>query len=87
MITLEWILDACNLPFDLKGAEKVVIRPGEDKSLLIKNSGRVTAMKGRELLEKGHIYHLYYHEKVTFIFDQEDTEIEVHYKDLKPNER
>ena len=55
--------------------------------LLIKNSGRVTAMKGRELLEKGHIYHLYYHEKVTFIFDQEDTEIEVHYKDLKPNER
>ena len=87
VITLEWILDACNLPFDLKGAEKVVIRPGEDKSLLIKNSGRVTAMKGRELLEKGHIYHLYYHEKVTFIFDQEDTEIEVHYKDLKPNER
>ncbi len=87
VITLEWLLDACNLPFDLKGAERIIIRPGEDKSLLIKNSGRVTAMKGRELLEKGHIYHLYYHEKVTFIFDQEDTEIEVHYKDLKPNER
>lgn len=87
VITLEWLLDACNLPFNLKGAEKIVIRPGADKSLLIKNSGRVTAMKGRELLEKGHIYHLYYHEKVTFIFDQEDTEIEVHYKDLKPNER
>lgn len=87
VITLEWLLDACNLPFDLKGAEKIVIRPGADKSLLIKNSGRVTAMKGRELLEKGHTYHLYYHEKVTFIFEQEDTEIEVHYKDLKPNER
>ncbi len=87
VITLEWLLDACNLPFDLKGAERIIIRPGADKGLLIKNSGRVTAMKGRELLEKGHIYHLYYHEKVTFIFDQEDTEIEVHYKDLKPNER
>lgn len=87
VITLEWILDACNLPLNLKGADRIVIRPGADKSLIIKNSGRVTAMKGRELLEKGHTYHLYYHEKVTFIFDQEDTEIEVHYKDLKPNER
>lgn len=87
VITLEWILDTCNLPLNLKGADKVVIRPGADKSLIIKNSGKVTAMKGRELLEKGHVYHLYYHEKVTFIFDQEDTEIEVHYKDLKPNER
>ncbi len=87
VITLEWILDTCNLPLNLKEADKVVIRPGADKSLIIKNSGKVTAIKGRELLEKGHAYHLYYHEKVTFIFDQEDTEIEVHYKDLKPNER
>lgn len=87
VITLEWILDTCNLPLNLKGADKVVIKPGADKSLIIKNSGKVTAMKGRELLERGHSYHLYYHEKVTFIFDQEDTEIEVHYKDLKPNER
>ncbi len=87
VITLEWILDTCNLPLNLKEADKVVIRPGADKSLIIKNSGKVTAMKGRELLEKGYAYHLYYHEKVTFIFDQEDTEIEVHYKDLKPNER
>ena len=87
VITLQWILDTCKLPLNLKGADKVVIRPGADKSLVIKNSGRVTAMKGKELLERGKAYHLYYHEKITFIFDQEDTEIEVHYKDLKPNER
>lgn len=87
MITLEWILDACNLPIQLSGAEKIVIRPGTDKSLIIKNNSKGTALMGRELLMKGHSYHLYYHEKVTFIFDQEDTEIEVHYKDLKPNER
>lgn len=87
MITLEWILDTCNLPLHLKGAEKIVIKPGDDKSLIIKNSGKATAMKGRELLLKGRSYHMYYHEKVTFIFDQEDTEIEVHYKNLKPNER
>lgn len=87
MITLEWILDTCNLPLTLKGAEKIIIRPGADKSLIIKNNSKAAALMGRELLLKGHSYHLYYHEKVTFIFDQEDTEIEVHYKDLKPNER
>jgi len=87
MITLEWILDACNLPLELKGAEKVIIKPGNDKSLVIKNGGKATALMGRELLEKNTSYRLYYNQKVTFIFDQEDAEIEVHYKDLKPNER
>lgn len=87
VITLEWILDTCNIPLHLRGAEKIIIKPGDDKSIVIKNNGRAAVMKGRELLIKGRSYHLYYHEKVTFIFDQEDTEIEVHYKDLKPNER
>jgi len=87
VITLEWILDICNLPLQLKGAEKIMIRPGDDRSIVVKNNGRAAAMKGRELLIKGHAYHLYYQEKITFIFDEEDTEIEVHYKALKPNER
>ncbi len=86
-ITLEWILDTCNLPLNLRGAEKVIIKPGDDRSLIIKNNGSASALMGREFLEKGRSYHLYYHEKVTFIFDEEDTEIEVHYKDLKPNEK
>lgn len=87
MITLEWILDVCNLPLNLRGAERIIIRPGDDRSLIIKNNGKASVLMGRELLLKGHAYHLYYGEKVTFIFDQEDTEIEVHYRDLKPNER
>lgn len=87
MITLEWILDACNLPLEAQGADKVIIKPGNDKSLVIKNNGKATALMGRELLEKNVSCRMYYNQKVTFIFDQEDTEIEVHYKDLKPNER
>lgn len=87
MITLEWILDTCNLPITLDGAEKIILRPGDDRSLTIRNSSRAAVLLGRELLAKGHSYHLYYGEKVTFIFDREDTEIEVHYRDLKPNER
>ena len=87
MITLEWILDTCNVPLNLKGAERIIIKPGDDKSLIIKNSSKASALMGRELLMKNHSYHLYYHEKVTFIFDEEDTELEMHYKDLKTNER
>lgn len=87
MISLEWLLDECSLPLNLKEAEKIIIKPGEDKSLAVKNNSKAAALKGRELLVKGRFYHLYYHEKITFIFDQEDTEIEIHYKDLKPNER
>ena len=87
MITLEWILDTCNLPLELKGAERIIFRPGDDRSLAIKNGSKASALMGRELLAKGRTYHMYFHEKVTFIFEQEDTEIEVHYKDLKPSER
>lgn len=87
IITLEWLLDICNLPLHVKGAERIIIRPGDDRSLIIKNNSKATVLMGREFLVKGHAYHLYYGEKVTFIFDQEDTEIEVHYRDLKPNER
>ncbi|MDE7477124.1 MAG: VWA domain-containing protein, partial [Lachnospiraceae bacterium] len=86
-ITLEWILDTCNLPLDLKGAEKITFKPGADRSLVIKNNSKASVLIGRALLTKGQSYNLYYHEKVTFIFDEEDAEIEVHYKDLKPNER
>lgn len=87
MITLEWILDVCSLPLQLKGADKIIMKPGDDRSIIIKNAGKASALKNREFLIKGHSYHLYYQEKVTFIFDEEDTEIEVHYKDLKPSER
>lgn len=87
MITLEWILDTCNLPLHLDDADRIIIKPGDDKSLVIKNNSKASALMGRELLIKGRSYHMYYQEKVTFIFDKEDAEIEVHYKDLKPNER
>ena len=87
VITLEWILDVCNLPLQLKGADKIIMKPGDDRSIIIKNTGKASALKNREFLIKGHSYHWYYQEKITFIFDEDDTEIEIHYKDLKPSER
>lgn len=87
VITLEWLLDTCSLPLSLKGADQVIFKPGKEKNLIVQNKGKASALKGKELLLKGKAYPVYYHEKITFLFEEEGAEIEVHYKDLKPNER
>ena len=87
VITLEWILDTCSLPLSLKGADQITFKPGKEKNLVVQNKGKASVLKGKELLLKGRAYPMYYHEKVTFLFEEEGTEIEVHYKDLKPSER
>lgn len=87
VITLEWILDTCSLPLSLKGADQIIFKPGKEKNLIVQNKGKASALKGKELLLKGKAYPVYYHEKITFLFEEEGAEIEVHYKDLKPNER
>ena len=87
VITLEWILDTCSLPLSLKGADQITFKPGKEKNLVVQNKGKTSVLKGKELLLKGKAYPMYYHEKITFLFEEEGTEIEVHYKDLKPSER
>ncbi|MDR2889221.1 MAG: hypothetical protein LBV33_05205, partial [Lachnospiraceae bacterium] len=94
-ISLQWVLDACNLPIILKDADKIIFRPGEGKSLLVKNTGKATALKGRDVMSKFHNYPFYFHEKITFIFDNDLSstigglapEIELHYNDLRITER
>lgn len=83
IITLQWLLDTCGLPLEPEGADKILIKAGAQKQLVVKNNSRATALKGREVMLKSHQYPVFYNEKITFIFDKEDTEIEVHYKDLR----
>lgn len=87
-ITLKWILDTCNLPLMVKDADKIIIKPGEKKALMIKNNSKATAIKGRDVLVRTVQYPIYFHEKITFIFEEKNkgnqtTELEIHYKDLK----
>lgn len=44
-------------------------------------------MRGSEIMKKGMGYPVSYHEKVTVTFEDEMTEMEIHYKNLKPSER
>ena len=44
-------------------------------------------MRGMEIMEKNRAYPVYYQEKITVLFEDEETEMEIYYKDLKPGER
>lgn len=83
IITLQWLLDACGLPLEPNGADKVIFKAGAQKQLLVKNNSKATALKGREVMLKSHQYPVFYNEKITFIFEKDDTEVEVHYKDIR----
>lgn len=82
-VTLQWLLDTCGLPLEPAGADSILLKAGSDKQLLVKNNSRATALKGREVMLKSHQYPVFYNEKITFIFEKDETEIEIHYKDLR----
>lgn len=87
-VTLDWILTSCGIKFGKIGAEDIIFYPGPDKDIIVMDqSERCTVMRGSEILKKGMGYPVYMNEKVTVSFDDEATEMEIHYKNLKPSER
>lgn len=87
-MTLGRILTDCGMKFGKIGADDLIIYPGPDRSIIIMDqSERCTVMRGTEILKKGMGYPVYYNEKITVTFEDEMTEMEIHYKNLKPSER
>lgn len=87
-MTLNQILVSCGIKFQKIGAEDITLYPGPDQSLIIMDqSERCTVLRGTEILKKGMGYPVYYSEKITVSFEDEATEMEIHYKNLKPSER
>lgn len=86
-ITLQWILKTCNIRLPLMEAEKIIFKPGNKRALLVRNTSDATILKGRELLLKSQQYPIHFDEKITILFEEEEVELEIHYKNLKPNER
>lgn len=87
-IVLKQILDTCNISCKQTESGNIVFCPGPDHSLVIQDqSEHCTVMRGAEILKKGKGYPIYYNEKITVTFYEEDMEIELHYKNLKPSER
>ena len=87
-LTLDRILTDCGIRFGKIGAEDIILYPGPDHNMILMDqSERCTVMRGSEIMKKGMGYPVSYHEKVTVTFEDEMTEMEIHYKNLKPSER
>lgn len=87
-MTLNQILTACGIKFGKIGAEDIVAYPGPDHALIIMDqSESCTVLRGTEILKKGMGYPVFYNEKLTVTFDDDATELEIHYKNIKPSER
>jgi len=87
-MTLDWILNSCGLKFGKIGADDITFYPGPDQSIIIMDqSERCTVLRGTEILKKGMGYPVFFDEKLTICFEDETTEMEIHYKNLKPSER
>lgn len=87
-MTLGQILASCKIKLGKIGEEDIIIYPGPDHSVIIMDqSERCTVLRGMEILKKGMGYPVFYNEKITITFEDESTEMEIHYKNLKPSER
>ena len=86
-ISFDWIKDRCGIDYKLSDADKIRFTGGKDHALCFKNSGYATIVKENQILKRERKYSLYYGEKILLIFNNGGTEIELHYKNMKPSER
>lgn len=87
-IPLSQILESCEIKFGKIGAENIIFCAGPDKTLIaMDQSEKCTVLRGTEILKKGVGYPVYYNGKLTVIFEDGITEVEIHYKRLMPSER
>ena len=86
-ITFDWIKDRCELRYKLEDADKIRFWGGGDHALCFQNVGYATIVKDNKILKREQKYSLYYGEKLLLIFNHGGTEIELHYKNIKPSER
>lgn len=78
---------AAGLTINYQDADKIRFTGGKDHALCFKNSGYATIVKENQILKRERKYSLYYGEKILLIFNNGGTEIELHYKNMKPSER
>ncbi|MBO5030512.1 MAG: VWA domain-containing protein [Lachnospiraceae bacterium] len=86
-MTFDWIKDCCGIGYKLADADKIKFTGGKDHALCFKNNGCATIVKENQILNRERKYSMYYGEKILLIFNDGGTEIELHYKNMKPSER
>ncbi len=85
-ISLKDILNACKLNIGDESASNIIFEPTMNKALNLTNNSYSTIIKNGSLLTFGKITNVNFNEKISIILEDEVTELEIHYKSLKPSE-
>ena len=85
-LSLQEILDSCEVDEPFEGADKIFFQPAAGHCLLLTNESDCTLMQNREILMKGHSYQISLNSKVDITFEDERSEIALQYRDVKPSD-
>ena len=85
-ITLKEILNACKIDIGDDSSQNIVFEPSANKSLNLTNNSYATIIKNGSLVTFEKSVNINFNEKLSIILEDEVTELELHYKSLKPSE-
>jgi len=86
-ISLKTILEKCRIPDSFSGVEKIYFVAGKQGSLQVVNDSDCTVLIGSSILVKKRGHLLAYGEKIHVTCEDEVSELELHYKSVKPGEQ
>jgi len=86
-ITLKTILDKCGIDEGFSGAEMIRFIASGQGNIQVAHSSSCTILVGQEILTKKQKHTLSYGMKIHVTFEDEISEMEIHYKSVKPSEK
>lgn len=84
VLSLQEILDGCNVEERFEGADQIFFKPGANRCLILTNNSDCTLMQNREILMKNRSYQISLNSKVDITFEDEVSELALQYKSVKP---
>lgn len=85
-LSLQEILDSCEVDEPFEGADKIFFQPAAGHCLLLTNESDCTLMQNREILMKDRSYQISLNSKIDITFEDERSEIALQYRDVKPSD-
>lgn len=86
VLSLQEVLDSCNVEEQMEGAERIFFKPGAGRCLVLTNNSDCTLMQNREILMKNRSYQICTNSKVDITFEDEVSELVLQYRDVKPSD-
>lgn len=86
VLSLQEILDSCNVEEQFEGADQIYFKAGADRCLVLTNDSDCTLMQNREILMKNRSYQIIMGSKVDITFEDEFSELALQYKEGKPSD-